>query len=146
MFTAPLGIRLNSIWRVNSALVNSIRVPGVSGGPAEIFQSDFNGDGFFEDALPGTGRGSFGRDVGSVAEMNALISDFNTNVACTSTPAGRAVIDAGLFTEDQLRSLGGVANGCNPIPLAPDNQVMQDSFITTGYTCFTSLQTLGVSG
>lgn len=63
--------------------------------------------------------------------MNQLISSFNNNVVGTFTPAAQALIDAGLFTPAQLKALGAVVNGGNPIPLAPADQVMLDSFITT---------------
>ena len=131
LFTAPLGIRLNSIWRANSALPQYVAVPLVSGGPEEIFLTDFNGDCTTWDPLPGTNRGAFGRSVSNPAELNQLISNFNNNVVATFTPAAQAVIDAGLFTPEQLRALGAVANGGNTVPLAPADQVMQDSFITT---------------
>lgn len=131
LFTVPLGIRLNSIWRVNSALPQYVAVPLVSGGPEEIFLTDFNGDNTTWDPLPGTNRGAFGRSVSNPADLNQLISNFNNNVVGTFTPAAQAVIDAGLFTPEQLRALGAVANGGNTVPLAPADQVMQDSFITT---------------
>jgi len=60
VLTAPLGVRLNSIWHVNSALPQSVFVPSVSGGPEDVFLTDFNGDGKWGDVLPGTNRGSFG--------------------------------------------------------------------------------------
>jgi len=130
LFTVPLGLRLNSIWRVNSALPQLVGVPGVTGGPEEIFLSDFNGDGTTWDALPGTNRGSFGRSIKDSAKLNRLISEFNNNVVGTFTPAAQALIDAGLFTPSQLVALRAVANGGNPLPLAPADQVMLDSFIT----------------
>jgi hypothetical protein len=45
LFTIPAGFRLNSIWRVNSALSQILAVPPVSGGPEEILFTDFDGDG-----------------------------------------------------------------------------------------------------
>jgi len=131
LFTAPLGIRLNSIWRVNSALPMWVAVPLVSGGPEEIFLTDFNGDNTTWDPLPGTNRGAFGRSVSSPAELNRLISSFNSNLVGTFTPAGQALIEAGLFTPEQLRALGAVVNGGNAVRLAAADQVMLDSFVTT---------------
>lgn len=131
LFTTPLGIRLNSIWRVNSALPQSVWVPSMSGGPEEIFLTDFNGDGTAGDVLPGTNRGSFGRTIANPAELNQLISSFNNNLVGTFTPAAKALIDAGLFTPSQLVALGAVVNGGKQVPLAPADQVMLDSFITT---------------
>ena len=131
LFNIPSGIRLNSIWRINSALPQSVSIPGISGGPEEIFLTDLNGDGTAWDPLPGTNRGSFGRSVSSPAELNRLISRFNNSLVGTFTPAGQALIDAGLFTAEQLRALGAVVNGGNAVSLAPADQVMLDSFITT---------------
>jgi len=131
LFTIPSGFRLNSIWRINSPLAQTVFVPPVSYGPGEIFLTDFNGDGRFGEPLPGTNRGSFGRSITSPAELNQLISSFNNNVVGTFTPAAQALISAGLFTPAQLVALGAVANGGNPLPLAPADQVMLDSFITT---------------
>lgn len=131
LFRIPGGIHLNSIWRMSSALPKSIFVPQVSGSPAEIFYTDFNGDGTVGDPLPGTNRGAFGRSVKDGDALNTLISNFNSNFVGTLTPAGRALVNAGLFTEAQLGALGAVANGGAPLPLAPADQVNLDSFITT---------------
>jgi len=43
LFTIPGGVRINSIWRAFSALPQTLFVPQVSGGAAEIFQTDFDG-------------------------------------------------------------------------------------------------------
>ena len=132
LFEVPGGLRLNSIWRLNSALPASILIPRVSGSPAEIFYTDLDGDGTVADPLPGTGRGAFGRSVKDGEALNGLISTFNATVTNQSlTPAGEALTNAGLFTAAQLRSLGAVANGGQPLPLAPSRQVKLDSFITT---------------
>jgi hypothetical protein len=131
LFDIPGGVRLNSIWRVNSGFSQSAFVPQISGSPAEIFYTDFNGDGTVGDPLPGTNRGSFGRSIGSPAGLNRLISDFNNKVVGTFTPSAQALINAGLFTPAQLIALGAVANRGNHLPLAPADQVMLDSYITT---------------
>ena len=131
LFRAPLGIRLNSLWHFNTALPQRVAVPSVSGGPEEIFLTDFNGDGTTGDPLPETNRGSFGRSVSDPTALNRLISGFNDNTVGTFTPAAQALIDAGLFSRSQLVALGAVVNGGNPLPLAPAGQVMLDSFVTT---------------
>jgi hypothetical protein len=131
LFETAGGVRLDSIWRVNSPLSQSVFVPQASGSPAEIFYTDFNGDGTSGDPLEGTNRGAFGRSIGSAADLNRLISDFNSNVVGTFTPAAQALVREGLFTPAELKALGAVANGGNPLPLAPANQVMLGWFITT---------------
>ena len=47
------------------------------------------------------------RDV-SPGNLASVISNFNSNVAGTLTPAGQALVSAGLFTQAQLVSLGAV--------------------------------------
>jgi hypothetical protein len=128
VFQIPGGIHLNSIWRFNSALPQSAFVPQVSGSAAEIFYTDFNGDGTYGDPLPGTRRGSFGRDIGNASALNRAIDSYNATQAGQLTPAGKALANAGLFTEAQLKALGAVS------PQAvrtPEAQVNLDSFITT---------------
>ncbi|MGC1128927.1 MAG: carboxypeptidase regulatory-like domain-containing protein [Candidatus Acidiferrales bacterium] len=112
--------------------------PSVSlAGTAAIFESDFTGDGTVSDPLPkaqtssscGTAggtctyttynTGSFGRSLGPASLQNAITS-YNTNIAGTGiagpgnvsgsiTPAGQALINAGLMTQAQLQQLGATA-------------------------------------
>lgn len=129
LFRIPGGIRLNSIWRAFSALPQTVFVPGASGGAAEIFLTDLNGDGFNGDLLPGTNRGSYGRKIGCGATaLNRVIDDYNSTQAGNLTPAGQALVNAGLFTTLQLQRLGAVSP---TVARAPDGQVCLDSFITT---------------
>jgi hypothetical protein len=128
----PWGINVNTTTRIASPLSQSAFISCLDCGAAEIFLSDLDGDGITEDPLPGTNRGSFGRDVKNGAALNNLIGGFNSQVAAgTLTPAGRALVTAGLFTEAQLRALGGTFNNGTPIDLAPPNQVGLDSFSNT---------------
>ncbi|HEV2664756.1 MAG TPA: TonB-dependent receptor, partial [Blastocatellia bacterium] len=90
----PMGFKINSTTRFATALPQSIFLPFASAsGAGEIFFTDLDGDGVTRDPLPGTGRGSFGRDVG-VARLNQLITNFNNSVATGLTPAAQALIDA----------------------------------------------------
>ena len=130
--TLPWGINLNVTTRVASPLSQSVFIDCVDCGAAEIFMSDLDGDGITEDPLPGTNRGSFGRDVKNGAALNNLIGAFNSQVTAGSlTPAGKALVSAGLFTEAQLRALGGTFSGGATVPLAPPNQVGIDWFNNT---------------
>jgi hypothetical protein len=128
VFQVPGGIHLNSIWRFSSNLPQSAFVPQVSGSAAEIFYTDFNGDGTSGDPLPGTSRGSFGRDIGNAAALNRAIDSYNTMQAGQLTMAGKALVNAGLFSEAQLKALGAVSP---QVVRAPAGQVNLDSFITT---------------
>jgi len=73
----------------------------------EIFHTDLTGDGTAGDIITGANIGSFGRDI-KVADLNKVINSFNSNFAGKLTPAGQALVDAGLFTQSQLVSLGAV--------------------------------------
>jgi hypothetical protein len=129
----PWGINLNTTSRIASPLSQSVFLDCQDCGAAEIFMSDLDGDGITEDPLPGTNRGSFGRDAGNGAsKLNGLIGAYNNQVAAgTLTPAGQALVSAGLFTAAQLQALGGTFNAGLPVPLAPANQVGLDWFINT---------------
>jgi hypothetical protein len=127
----PLGFKINSTTRIATAIPSSIFLAQASAsGAGEIFFTDLDGDGTTGDPLPGTNRGSFGRDVG-VAKLNQLITNFNNSVAGGFTPAAQALIDAGLFTRAQLIALGGTLNNGQAVSLAPSNQVGMDSFVNT---------------
>ncbi len=129
LFEIPGGVRVNSIWRFFTALPQSVFVPQVSGSAAEIFYTDFNGDGTVGDPLPGTSRGSYGRDIGcGAAALNRVIDPYNAGQAGRLTPAGQALVDAGLFTTTQLQSLGATSPS---VPRSPAGEVCLDSFATT---------------
>lgn len=61
-----------------------------SGLPPSIFvgSADLNGDGINGDLLPGTKRGSLGRDVSSVSKLNALIRAYNQSTGGKALPRG----------------------------------------------------------
>ena len=126
----PATTRISFVTHWYSALPRNLLIPAGS-----IFTSDLTGDGSFAgdtrgsqgDLLPGTNIGSFGRDV-NVSGLTSLINSFNTNIAGgTLTPAGQALVTAGLFTKAQLISLGATPQ---PIALPPAGQVGLDSFFT----------------
>jgi hypothetical protein len=77
------------------------------------------GDGTTGDVLPGTDIGSFMRGV-TPGNLNRVISAYNTSKAGTLTPAGTALVNAGLFTQTQLLSLGAVQD---TVPAAPSGIV-----------------------
>jgi len=68
--------------------------------------------------LPGTNLGSFGRGVNG-SNINNAINNYNQNFAGKPTPAGDALISAGLFNQAQLTQLGAVMPMVN---LAPPNE------------------------
>ncbi len=134
----PYGFSFSNITQVRSQLPVTPKIPVITGGADEIFFTDLTGDGTVGsfggqtgEILPGTSIGQFGRAIGSVSELNALITNFNNNIVGTLTPAGQALVDAGLFTSAQMTALGAVVNNGLPLPLAPSDQVFPDWFLTS---------------
>ena len=112
----PRGIRLGLVAQVASPLPQTLYIPASGGVPGEIFRSDVTGDGSFGgqsqtgdssygDVLPGTNIGAFGRAIKDTT-LNQIIQKFNTNFSDQVTPAGQALINAGLLSRTQLVQLG----------------------------------------
>ncbi|HEY6943629.1 MAG TPA: carboxypeptidase regulatory-like domain-containing protein [Candidatus Acidoferrum sp.] len=125
----PGGTRLSmsSHWATAGAL--TLTLPN-SGNPGEIFRSDVTGDGTVGDVVPGTNIGSFDRNI-KATQINNLINSYNGTGAGQLTPAGQALVGAGLFTQAQLVALGAVTP---TLALAPKGQVgMSPRFTTDMY-------------
>ncbi|GBC82543.1 hypothetical protein HRbin10_01670 [bacterium HR10] len=125
VLTIPGGLRFSQIWSFQTAGPVNLFVPalGAVTGANTLFTTDLNGDGTIGttpqvDVLPGTRIGDFGRKIKSWRDLNRVIQAFNQNFAGKLTPAGQALVRAGIFTEEQLRKLGAVIQ---PIPLVPEN-------------------------
>jgi hypothetical protein len=84
---------------------------------AGIFQSDVTGDGTIGDLAPGTEPGDYMHRIKS-SSLGKYIKDFNSTRAGTLTPAGQALVTAGLFTPGQLSALGGVIQPISQLPQA----------------------------
>jgi hypothetical protein len=89
-----------------------------SGAPGEIFRTDVTGDGTTGDLVPGTEPGAFMRDVKGDS-INKIINRYNSTYANKITPAGNALIGAGLFTGAQLTALAATTQ---PLVTAPKYQ------------------------
>jgi hypothetical protein len=121
----PGSFRFGVIGHVYSPLPQDILLPG--GGLGGIFQTDVTGDGSGDgsgvypngDPIPGTKLGAFGRKV-KVNDLNGFLTNYNNTVAGGLTPAGQVLVNNGLFTLQQLQSLGGVMP---QVALAPQGQV-----------------------
>ncbi len=111
--------RASTIMHFYSGLAVTPIVPNTNIGPGEIFRTDFTGDGTVQDILPGSRIGSFNRDYG-VNGLAGAIRNYNQTSANQATPAGKALIDAGLFTLAQLQAIGGVMP---VVPALPAGQV-----------------------
>jgi hypothetical protein len=115
------GPRLSLIGGFASPQPSDMRLP-VYTNTAAIFQSDLTGDGttgdFLDSAATGIGHpGTFMRSV-SRHNLNAYIQNFNNTYGngSTLTPAGQALVTAGLFTNAELISLGAVIPSVQPPP------------------------------
>ncbi len=104
------GPRLSLIGSFASPQPSDLRIP-VYTSTGEIFRSDLTGDGTTGDFLNtanGIGHpGTFMRSI-TPKNLDAYLQNFNNTVAGTITPAGQALVSAGLFRPDQLVSLGAV--------------------------------------
>ncbi len=105
------GPRLSLIGGFASPAPSNLQLP-TQGSVGEIFRSDLTGDGnygdFLDSAKTGIGHpGSFMRSV-SRSGLSNYIANFNSTVAGTITPAGQALVTAGLVTQSQLVTLGAV--------------------------------------
>lgn len=120
-------ISMSSHWATAGAL--TLALPN-SGNPGEIFRSDVTGDGTVGDVIPGTNIGSFGRSI-KPGQINNLINSYNTNSAGQLTPAGQALVGAGLFTKAQLVALGAVTPS---LALAPKGEVGMSPRFTSDLT------------
>jgi hypothetical protein len=125
----PHNFQVSVISHFYSPLSSSLSLP-VSGGKGGIFISDVTGDGSGDgsatyptgDLVPGTSIGAFDRSV-SAGTLNNLINNYNSTSAGQPTPAGKVLIQNGLFTLAQLQALGGVQQA---LQLAPTGQVNMD--------------------
>jgi hypothetical protein len=115
----PRGFKLGTVLHFYSPLAATLTVPNTGLGPGEIFRTDFYGSGVVQGILPGTNVGSFGRSI-SAGSLNSVLTNYNNTVAGNITPAGQALVSAGLFTAAQLQALGAFAP---TVPLAPAGQV-----------------------
>ncbi len=112
----PHSLQLGLLSHFYSPLPVTLRLP-TTGQPGGIFTTDVVGDGTGDgsmvsngglgDILPGTNIGSLGRSI-SFSNLNTTITNYNDNFAGRLTPAGQALVNAGLVTPGQLISLGAV--------------------------------------
>jgi Carboxypeptidase regulatory-like domain len=89
---------------------------------AEIFLTDVTGDGSVQDLFnPNGGQGRPGQygGGGGISNLANAIARWNNNVAGTLTPAGQALVNAGLFTTAQLQGLQAVKPWIAPPPQNP---------------------------
>ena len=111
------GPRFSVISAFASAAPSTLRLTSgaspAESSTGEIFRTDLTGDGTVQDLFPSSGNqaagkpGQFMRSV-SPSALSNVINAWNGTQAGTLTPAGQALVGAGLFTIAQLQQLGGV--------------------------------------
>jgi len=99
-----------------------------------IFQSDVTGDGTVADVVPGTNPGDYMHKYKG-RNLNQLITQYNSTQAGSLTPAGQALIGAGLFTRQQLIALNAVQQPLAQVPqaLAQENSFYRAVDVNFGY-------------
>ena len=93
------------------------------GTPGEIFRTDFTGDGTPGDLFPFRRVGSF--SAISSSDLSTEINTYNNTLAGSLTPAGQALVIAGLLSKTQLATLKGVTPF---IVLPPRDQYSNEMF------------------
>jgi hypothetical protein len=121
------GLNVSAIGHFFSAPARSLTLDALSGTTAQIFQTDVDGDGTTGDLVPGTIPGSYEHQIKG-ANLNTLINNYNATSAGQPTPAGNALIAAGLFTAQQLSALGGVQQSIAAAPSNPLNNAALRTF------------------
>ncbi len=118
----PKNFRVSFIGHFYSPLPVTLTLD--PGGAGSIFVSDATGDGTdgslissggFGDVLPGTSVGALGRSI-KASSINTAITAYNTNLAGRQSPAGQALINAGLFSLNELTEIGAALPQVTPAP------------------------------
>ncbi|MDE3104019.1 MAG: TonB-dependent receptor, partial [Acidobacteriota bacterium] len=114
------GLNASLVGHFYSAGATSLTLDSTSGAAGEIFRTDVDGDGTTGDLVPGTNPGAYMHEVKG-AGLNKLINNYNATQAGTLTPAGKALVAAGLFTQSQLVSMNAVQQAIATAPTTPIN-------------------------
>ena len=106
-FTWVGRISTGVIGHYYSALPTTLYLDTAGNTSGEIFNSDITGDGTVGDILPGYKAGSFMRSV-KPNQLANVVANYNLSGANKLTPAGQALVTAGLMTSNEMLELGGV--------------------------------------
>jgi hypothetical protein len=118
------GLQIGLVGHFFSAPPTTLTLDNLSGVSGEIFRTDVTGDGTTGDVVQGTNPGYYMHQIKG-AGLNQLINTYNATQAFTPTPAGKALIAAGLLTQSQLVALNAVQQ---PLATAPSNPISNPAF------------------
>ncbi|NYF92112.1 carboxypeptidase regulatory-like domain-containing protein [Tunturiibacter empetritectus] len=122
-FLVKYGPTISMIGHFFSAPPTSLTLDNTSGNPGEIFRTDVDGDGQTGDLLPGTLPGDYMHRV-KPTNLGATINNFNATKANNLTPAGQALVTAGLFSPGQLVAANAVVQ---PIATLPTTRAISNA-------------------
>jgi hypothetical protein len=104
-FLMKYGPRIGLAGHFRSANPSNLTLDNLA--ESSIYQTDVDGDGQTGDLLPNTNPGDFMHSV-KPGNLNQKLSAYNSRYAGTITPAGQALIAAGLLNASQLQKLNAV--------------------------------------
>jgi hypothetical protein len=109
LFDLRHSLQVGLVSELASPLPVTLRFQQAAAG-AEVLVTDWNGDGSTGDIIPGSTVGSYMRAF-NASGLQHFIANYNATVPTSSTPqtpAGNALINAGVFSLQELQSMGGV--------------------------------------
>ena len=132
-FAVKYGVNVGLTGHFFSAPPSSLTLDNSSGARGEIFRTDVTGDGTTGDLVPGTLPGEYMHRIKGT-RLNDLITSYNGTQAGRPTPAGQALVNAGLVTQQQLYFMGGVQQPIAQVPTSPLNNAAFRAFdVSAGY-------------
>jgi hypothetical protein len=115
--TIKYGLQISMDGHFFSAPPSTLTLADIPGG-GQIFKTDVDGDGTTGDLVPGTRPGAYMHEIKG-AGLARLIDNYNTTQVGTLTPAGQAVVSAGLISQSQLVAMGATKQALLPAPTNP---------------------------
>jgi hypothetical protein len=120
----PFATRIALTTHWDTAIPLNLTLPQ-SGTPGEMFRTDLTGDGTNGDVVPGSNIGSFGRNI-KKGQLNNFITDYSNSDGNQLTPAGQALVSAGLFSQTELQQLCAITPSLAPLGnCAANNPTLQ---------------------
>jgi len=135
--TLKYGPQIGIIGHFYSAAATDLNLDngGITGdATGGIFMSDVTGDGTIGDLVPGTNPGYFMHQYKGTS-LNKLIDQYNATQAGHLTPAGQALVSAGLFSQQQLVDLQATQQPIARVPEGhgPENAFYRNVDLSFGY-------------